>query len=132
VFSIDRHTVHVSIGAIISWLVDTIIDVASDGDYTSLNDVLTAIASQFCSGLADAADDASPGVGGTVHSVCTGALSGLVTTAVNAVLNARLGVDPITLRGTAQIGGPRSLVMGHWDGTLVGSGFTGDWQAMRP
>lgn len=134
VFTIDRHAVHVSIGAIIAWLVDAVIEVASDGAYTSLEDVLTTIASSFCSGLADAAEAAAPdypGVAGTVHSVCTGALSGLVTTAVHAVLDARLGVDPITLRGTAQIGGPNSLVMGHWDGTLVGSGFTGDWQAMR-
>ncbi len=135
VFTVDRHSVHVSIGAIIAWLVDAVIEVASDGAYDSLDAVLNTIASSFCSGLADAAEAAAPdypGVAGTVHSVCTSALSGLVTTAVNAVLNARLGVDPITLRGTAQIGGPNSLVMGHWDGTLVGSDFTGDWQAMRP
>jgi hypothetical protein len=126
--------VHVSIGAIVSWLVDTVIDVASDGAYTSLMDVLTRIASDFCTGLADAAEEAAPdypGVAGTVHSVCTSALGSLVTTAVSAVSGARLGLDPITLRGTAQIGGPSSLVMGHWDGTLVGSGFTGDWQAVR-
>lgn len=134
VFNIDRHTVHVSIGAIVAWLVDAVIYEASDHAYRSLMDVLTAIASSFCSGLADAAEAAVPdypGVAGTVHSVCTGALSTLVSTAVNAVVNARIGVDPITLRGTAQIGGPNSLVMGHWDGTLVGSGFTGDWQAVR-
>lgn len=135
VFNVERHAIHVSIGAIISWLVDAVIEVASDGAYHSLDEVLNNIASSFCTGLADAAEAAVPdypGVAGTVHSICTGALSSLVTTAVNAVLNARLGVDPITLRGTAQIGGPNSLVMGHWDGTLVGSDFTGDWQAMRP
>lgn len=134
VFTIDRHTVHVSIGAIIAWLVDSVIEVASDGAYHSLMDVLSSIASSFCTGLADAAEMAAPdypGVAGAVHGVCTSALGGLVTTAVNAVLNARIGIDPITLRGNAQIGGPRSLVMGHWDGTLVGSDFTGDWQAVR-
>ena len=135
VFTIDRHAVHVSIGAIIAWLVNAVIEVASDGTYHSLDDVLNNIASSFCSGLADAAEQAVPdypGVASAVHSVCTSALGGLVTTAVNAITNARLGADPITLRGTGQIGGPNSLVMGHWDGELVGSDFTGDWQAMRP
>ncbi len=131
VFNVQRHAVNVSLGAIIAWLVDAVIYEASDHEYNSLMDVLSSIASSFCRGLADAADEASSGTGGTVNSVCTSALSGLITTAVHSVENARIGVDALTLRGTAQIGGPSSLVMGHWDGELVGSDFTGDWQAMR-
>jgi hypothetical protein len=134
VFSIDRHDVHVSIGAIISWLVDAIIEEASGGTYTSLMQVLSTITMDFCQGLGDAAEQAAPsypGVATTVEGVCTSALGALVTTAVSAVTNARVGIDPITLRGTAAIGGPSSLQMGVWYGTLLGSDFPGEWQAVR-
>jgi hypothetical protein len=134
VFNVERHSVHLSVGAVIAWLVDAVIEEASSGMYTSLMDALGALATDFCSGLAAAADSSIdyPGVGATVNRVCQAGLSGLISTAVSTIRDARFGIDPITLRGTAQIGGPNSLVMGHWDGTLVGSDFTGDWQAMRP
>jgi hypothetical protein len=47
------------------------------------------------------------------------------------VLDARIGAEPITLRGTGPIGGPGNLRGGHWDGTLLGSDFTGDSDAWR-
>lgn len=133
VFNIDRHSVHVSIGSIISWLVDALVYEASDHRWSGLEAALTDISSGFCDGLATAADDSIdyPGVGDTVRSVCTSTVATLITTAIREVLDARIGADPITLRGYANIGGPSSLVMGHWDGTLIGSDFTGDWQATR-
>ena len=39
--------------------------------------------------------------------------------------------SPITLRGHAPVTGPSSLRPGHWDGTLLGSEFTGDFNAER-
>ena len=132
VFNIDRHSVHVSLGSIVSWLVDALVYETTDHRYSSLAEALTALSAGFCDGLARAAESSiSASVGDTVRRVCTSTIAGLITSAVREVLDARIGADPITLRGFANIGGPNSLVMGHWDGTLIGSDFTGDWQAVR-
>lgn len=132
-FNIERHSVRVSIGAIIAWLIDAVIYEASDHRWTGLSDALDEVVSGFCAGLADAADEAVdyPGVRGAVMSACSGALTGLADTAVREVLDARIGAEPITLRGIAPIGGPNNLRGGHWDGTLLGSDFTGDFDAFR-
>jgi hypothetical protein len=64
-------------------------------------------------------------------SICTSALTGLAETAVREALEARIGAEPITLRGTGPIGGPNSLRGGTWDGTLLGSDFSGTYDAFR-
>jgi hypothetical protein len=132
-FSIERHSVNVSIGSVIAWLVDAIIYEVSDGRWSGLSDALAEVVDGFCRGLADAAESAIdyPGVGGTVMGVCSSTLTGLADTAIRELIEARIGADPITLRGTAPITGPSSLRPGRWDGTLLGSDFTGDWSAMR-
>lgn len=132
VFNIERHDVHVSLGSIVAWAVDAVIYEASDGEWETLGEALGAAVSGFCSGLADAAAGVGGGsVRGTVMSLCTSTLTSLADTAVREVLEARIGSSPITLRGTAPITGPNSLRPGHWDGTFVGSGFSGDWDAVR-
>lgn len=132
-FNIERHSINVSIGSIIAWLLDAIIFEVTDGRWTGLRQALTDVADGFCAGLAAAADDNIdyPGVGGTVMSVCSGLVSAGVDAAVDAVLNARIGADAITLRGNVPIGGPNSLRGGTWHGTLVGRGFSGTFDAAR-
>lgn len=132
IFNIERHSVNVSIGSIVAWLVDAVIYEASDGRWAGLAEALGEAVSGFCSGLAEAAVDVGgESVRGTVSSLCTSTLTGLADTAVREVLEARIGADAITLRGTAPITGPNSLRPGTWDGTFLGSGFTGDWDAWR-
>lgn len=133
-FSIERHSVNVSIGSVIAWLVDAIIYEVSDHRWTGLSDALAEVIDGFCMGLAQAAEENIDyaGVGSTVMRVCSSTLTGLADAAIRELLEARIGAEPITLRGTAPITGPNSLRPGHWDGTLLGSDFTGDWSAMRP
>lgn len=132
-FNIERHGVSVSIGAIIAWLIDAVIYEASDHRWEGLSDALAEVVGGFCSGLADVAEDSIdyPGVGGAVMGACTDFLSDLADTAIQEVLDARIGAEPITLRGNGPIGGPNNLRGGHWDGTLLGSDFTGDYDAYR-
>ena len=132
-FNIERHAVNVSIGSIIAWLIDAVIYEASDHRWTGLADALAEVVDGFCMGLSAAAEDAIdyPGVGGRVMSICTSALTGLAETAVREALEARIGAEPITLRGTGPIGGPNSLRGGTWDGTLLGSDFSGTYDAFR-
>lgn len=132
-FSIERHDVGISIGGLIMWIVDTVVYEASDGRWVGVEDALASIADGFCSGLASAAEDAIdyPGVGGTVMRVCSSATSAFIREAINELLEARLGFSFMTLRGTSPIAGPRSLRPGEWDGRLLGSEFSGDFQASR-
>lgn len=132
-FNIERHTINVSIGSIIAWLIDAVIYEATEHRATGLRDALTQISSGFCAGLAAAAEDNIDyaGVGSTVMSVCTGLVAAGVDAAVDAALDARIGADAITLRGTAPISGPGSLTPGVWNGTILGRGFTGDFDARR-
>lgn len=132
IFNIERHTVNVSIGSIVAWAVDAVIYEASGHEWDGLAEALGAVVSGFCTGLADAAVGVGgESVRGTVSRLCTSTLSSLADTAIREVLEARIGASPITLRGTAPITGPRSLRPGRWNGTLLGSGFTGDFDAWR-
>lgn len=132
-FNIERHAVNVSIGAIVAWLVDAVIYEASERRWDGLSDALGEVVSGFCMGLADAAADNIdyPGVGDTVSRLCTSTLTGLADSAIREVLDARIGADPITLRGTGPIGGPNNLRGGTWAGTLLGSDFSGEYDAFR-
>lgn len=132
-FNIERHAIHVSVGSIVAWLVDAIIYEVSDGRWAGLREALTDVADGFCMGLAAAAEENVdyPGVGGTVMSICSDLVSAGIDAAVRAVLDARIGADAITLRGHAPIGGPNTLRGGVWDGTLLGRGFSGDFDAWR-
>jgi hypothetical protein len=132
-FEIRRHDVNVSIGRIIAWLVDAIVEESSGGMYTTLDAALSDVTSGFCAGLADAASGAisTPGVGIAVRSACDSELGDLTSRLTSAIATARLGLDVITLRGNAPIAGPNSLPDGIWDGTLFGSDFGGDFDASR-
>jgi hypothetical protein len=132
-FHIERHDVNVSIGSIIAWIVDTLVYEASDGRWRTVSEALSSLASGFCNAIGEAADrlvDYS-GVGSAVRGVCTRTLTDLVDRAVREILNARIGASPITLRGSAPVTGPSSLRMGVWDGTLLGRGFSGSFEATR-
>jgi hypothetical protein len=131
-FNIERHDINVSISGIIAWLVDTLVYEVSGHMWMDLRDALTDVADGFCDGLASAAESIDyPGVAGTVRSICSGIVASAVDRAIMAVLDAAIGADAITLQGTATIGGPNTLAPGHWDGTLLGRGFTGDFEALR-
>lgn len=132
-FNIERHPIHVSVGSIIAWLVDAIVYEASEHRWTGLRDALTDVADGFCRGLSQAAEENIdyPNVGSTVMSICGGLVSAGIDAALDAVLNARVGADAITLRGSSDIGGPNTLRPGVWNGTLLGSGFSGEFEAVR-
>ncbi|UJR79954.1 hypothetical protein [Sandaracinus amylolyticus] len=132
-FNIERHTINVSIGSIVAWLLDALVYEGSGRRWTTLREALTEVAAGFCDGLAQAAEEAIdyPNVGTTVDNVCTGIVSAGVDAAIDAVVNARIGADAITLRGNATISGPNTLSPGRWDGTLVGRGFSGTFDARR-
>lgn len=132
-FNIERHDVGISIGGLIMWIVDTVVYEVSDGRWVGVEDALASIADGFCMGLASAAEDAIdyPGVGGTVMSVCSSATTSFIREAINELLEARLGFSFMTLRGTSPIAGPNSLRPGVWDGRLLGSEFSGDFEAVR-
>lgn len=132
-FYIDRHDVNVSIGAIIAWAVDVLVYAVTDGAHDSLGSAIAAAAGGFCRAIGDFAEDNIDygGIGDTVTRVCTSQVESLTNQALAALLDARIGTDPITLRGEAPVTGPSSLRPGVWAGTLLGSGFTGDWSAMR-
>jgi len=132
-FYIDRHDVNVSIGAIIAWAVDVLVFAITEGEHDSLGAALSAASSGFCRAIADfAADNIDySGVGDTVFSVCTSQVESLIDRALRELIDARIGTSPITLRGEAPVTGPSSLRPGTWDGTLLGSGFSGDWSAMK-
>jgi hypothetical protein len=133
VFSIQRHDVDVNIGAIIAWLVDAIVQETSGGRWRTLDAALTELTRGFCRGAGDAAQAAIswPGVALAVESACNNELGNQADRLTAAIRDARLGLDVMTLKGTAPIAGPRSLRPGVWEGTLAGGDFGGDFSAVR-
>jgi hypothetical protein len=123
VFSIQRHDIEVNIGAIIAWLVDAIVQETSGGRYRTLEAALTDHVAQSAIDF--------PGVGIAVERACSSELGNLTSQLVGAIRDARLGLDVLTLKGTAPIAGPRSMRPGVWEGTLAGRDFGGDFSAVR-
>lgn len=132
-FSIERHEVHLSVGALITWLLDTLVEEASGGRWTSAEGALDEMAAGFCSAFAEL-------VGGEVDSVtdparigalCSEVLSNQIDRALSYLVEVRLGVSPLTLRGSAPIVGPNSLRPGQWSGQLFERSFTGNFDAVR-
>jgi hypothetical protein len=123
--AIQRHDIEVSLGSLVRWIVETVIWEASDGRYRDVRMALGGVGASLCSGIARAAEAVDyAGVEGTVRSVC----SALVSEASDRVADA---LESATHGGDVPIGGPNTLRGGHWDGTLLGSGFTGDFDAVR-
>jgi len=131
--NIERHDVNVSIGAIIAWAVNAIVYESTDHRYASLDEALTAVTGGFCeSAAAEAAAAVDfPGVESATYSWCSRTLGGLVVSAVDALNNARVGADLMTLKGHAPIVTDRLLTPGVWEGTLPGGDFTGDFTANK-
>ncbi len=132
-FLIHRHDLDVSIGAIIAWIANTIVYEATDGRYRTLESALTAASSGFCSGAAGAAESALdyPGVRIAVETACDSELTRLTGLLVAAIDDARLDLSVITLKGSGPIVSGREIGPGVWEGTLVGSEFSGDFSASR-
>ena len=132
-FHIERHDVNVSIGAIIAWAVDLLVYEASDHQFDSAADALGSLAGGFCDALADAVAQADiySGAPGAVRGLCQSGLQTLIDEAIDRLVNARLGLDLITLRGQSPVAGPNALRPGTWDGTLVGRDFSGEFDASR-
>lgn len=129
-FHIDRHDVYVSVGGIVAWIVDTLVEEITDGAYSSLSDVLAALAGTACDTIANAAEGLYAGIGDDVDAVCTSLLADLIDRAITELIEARLGASPITLRGDSPVG-PNTLAPGVWEGTLLGSDFPGEFCAER-
>lgn len=132
-FNIHRHDVNVSIGAIVAWLVNTIVYEATDGRYRTLMEALDAATAGFCDAAARGAGGAVdfPGVELAVSAWCTSELGDLTSRLVDAVTGARLDADLMSLKGHAPIVSATSMTPGTWEGTLAGGDFTGDFTAWR-
>jgi hypothetical protein len=130
--TLSRHEIDFSIGAVIVWLVNAVIEESTDGAYRDLGSAARAVTDGFCRALADAAaTSVDSRLAPVVRAACDAEIGDAIDGAVRAIETARLEVSPLTLRGHATIEGPRSLRPGRWDGTLLGSDFTGDWEAWR-
>lgn len=130
-FHIERHDVHVSIAAIIAWVVDALVYVLSEGEHDTLGGAIAEATGGFCGALADFADEqVDYDVRDTVFDICTTQVENLTNRALRELLEARVGISPITLRGAAEVRAD-SLANGVWDGTLFGSGFSGTFFANR-
>jgi hypothetical protein len=131
VLNIARHDIDLSIGALVRWLVGAIVTEATGGMYTDLGSAARAASSALCTALGDAARSIDPAISGVVRSACTSEISDAIDDALSAIDAARVEVTPVTLRGWATIESDRRLRPGHWDGRLLGSSFSGDFDAWR-
>ncbi|MCC7541082.1 MAG: hypothetical protein IT379_32990 [Deltaproteobacteria bacterium] len=133
VLAIDRHDVNVSIGAVIAWLVNTIVYESSGGLYRSAEDALDDLAYGFCSGAADAVSGvvSVPGAYSLFLAACEDQLGNLIDDLIDALTMARVGFDAMTLKGSAPIESAVSLRPGVWEGTLLGGDFSGEFTATK-
>ena len=131
VLNIARHEVDLSIGALIRWLVGAVVSEATEGRYDDLGAAARDAAASLCSSLGEAARSVDPAISGAVASACRSETGRAIDAAVRAIADARVETSPITLRGAVTIESDRRLRPGHWDGRLLGSAFTGDFDAWR-
>jgi hypothetical protein len=113
------------LSGILTWIVNTIIQIETNGQFNTLGDALQAAFN--CNQLL-------PNVAN--FGICQAFVSGLAQK-INDALNMLLvNYSLMTLKGTALVTDAHHLDKGHWDGTL-GDGiglfknFDGDWSATR-
>jgi len=129
--------VDAAVGAIIAWLVDTLVFIVSDGEYDTLAQALFDFErGDFCPNVAGVADDLADQLGaGNVYDAVLGAcdlaLGRLIDEALDAINEAMVEFTALRLQGRADIADANTLANGHWAGTLAGRDFTGDFRASR-
>lgn len=129
--NISRHDVQVGIGAIIAWVVDTIVYESSDGRYRDLEAMARALQTPLCNQAYTLAEGIFGGSGGLARDWCNSTVGGLVDEMLAAIEMALLELDLVKLKGHAVIVDGNRLEPGVWEGSLIGGDFSGSWSARR-
>ncbi|MCU0671900.1 MAG: hypothetical protein MUE69_03795 [Myxococcota bacterium] len=140
-FYIERHDLNVGIGAIIAWAVDAVIERATGGRYDTAEEMLIGFGGVVCNEAGNIAADLARSLGislispsdadALATSACNGFVRTLADPLIDALNDARLNLDVVSLKGSAPIVSNRSLTPGTWEGSLIGGDFTGTWNARR-
>jgi len=122
---VDKHKVEGVLSGILRWIVDTVVEIQTKGQYKSLSAAISGAIN--CNAIPDLA----------AKTACFAFTKGLANKIDDALDKWLLDYSLMTLKGTAKIDpGGKLLFDGHWDGTLGSLGgifknFTGEWEAMR-
>ena len=122
---VDKHKVEGVLSGILKWIVDTVVQISSNGQYQTLGDAIDGAID--CWSINDLAAQAA----------CFAFTNGLKTQIDNFIDNWLLNYSLMTLTGTAVVVPTgHALDDGHWDGTLgdgigIFDNFTGEWTAQR-
>lgn len=135
VFAIERHSIGLDVGRVVEWFVDTLVEIGTDGEFTTLRALLDSATRDVCDRVYDAVSSSSidfiRATASTARGWCTSELSERVTALTNAIAMTALGIDSIDLRGSAPIASPRALEPGRWQGHFLGDDFVGSFRATR-
>lgn len=96
----------VPLGALVVWLLDRLVEEASDGRHTNVDEALAAVSEGFCDGLAaDVGGAIGLGVSPVLADACQAELDRLRREELDAIRAARLGATRLELRGHAPLPG---------------------------
>jgi len=136
-FNIERHDIEVSIGRIIAWMINAVIEETTG--YPTLSEALADARVGFCDEVGyvayDIAEALFAGYGGAAEAGarlwCNDTLDDLARDLTDAIDMARLDADVMSLKGYAPIVDRANLMPGTWEGSLLGGDFPGTFTAYR-
>jgi len=131
--AVQRREMSVPMGALLVWVVDQLVDEATDGRFTTADQALAALEDRVCTGLSqDVGDAVGFGVGSAIAEACAAELGELRASQVEALRRADLGVGPLTVEAHGVVDPASGTVSGgRWDGELAGARTGGTW-SLRP
>ena len=136
-FNIDRHEVGISIGAIIAWAVNLVVEEATG--YPSLGEAIADARMIMCEEAGHLAHDVTesllsgsgPSARSAAESWCNSTIDNLAQMAIDRINAARVEFDVLRLSGYAPIVSERLMEPGIWQGSLFGGDFPGTFRAFR-
>lgn len=132
----EDHTVNVSVGAVVAWLVNNLTNLVTHGRYATIGAALTPLGDGLCPRIANLAQDAVSLVGhydvhDIVQNYCTTKWPEITALVDRAIADARISGDAIHLSGSGTIAGPNTIGPGTWTGSIAGRPFSGTFHSYR-
>jgi hypothetical protein len=140
-FYIHNHDVSLTIGHIVRWLLDVIVTAVTEGEYTSLEDILgelvyvcgdiASFVDELAWELASGLDISLPDVYDLVERSCEAGVEAGIEAAMDWIEDLQVSSDMLRLGGHARIESARRLADGVWLGEILGNDFSGEFTADR-
>jgi len=128
--AIDEFRVDHLVGGLVRWVVDGVVQQASEGAYFTVEEALADVVD--CRAIGNAVEDAAGLVTATAaEAACDEAIDDAIDGVTGALDGTAFEMGLMRLEGQVYVQDDDTLEDGHWSGSLLTGDFEGEWSAVR-